>query len=445
MSSEVYSSADHAISDTLLAELSAHCGPAWVIEPISGLVVAANAAGEEWLGLRRQGGGARLDAAMPALRRLREIARKSPSAANCREQLVFWASRGAASLSCDVAVMHAAQGEPLILVQAAPEPDHGAVAEDRACEPAPASSGDAATLREIARRIRAGKGGTPPRERLEDPARDPAHAQAVILRDETRTQAAERSNSGPGEAGQTPIEISEPSSALAPDVTAKLAHELKTPLSAIAAAAEIMKDERLGAMGNARYRGYAADIHDSARHALSVVDRILGGSAPDAGRGALEFVQLDANALVESSISALLPLADQAGLELSADLDQGLPRIVADAVSLRQILLNLLANALKFTAAGGAVKVVTRCAADGPITIQVRDTGSGMTGAEIARSLSAPARPGRSRGRAGGLGLGLPLVRSLAEANGARLTIESTPGRGTAATITFAKNRMIPV
>src|SRR3990172_551206 len=198
-------------------------------------------------------------------------------------------------------------------------------------------------------------------------------------------------------------------------------------------------------MGNARYRGYAADIHDSARHALSVVDRILGGWGPEGGRGALDFAQLAPNALVESSISALLPLADQAGLELSSELDEGLPRIVADAVSLRQILLNLLANALKFTAAGGAVKVVTRCAADGPVTIEVRDTGSGTTRAEIARSLNALARPNRGRGRAGGLGLGLPLVRSLAEANGARLTIESTPGRGTAATITFAKNRTIPV
>jgi signal transduction histidine kinase len=137
--------------------------------------------------------------------------------------------------------------------------------------------------------------------------------------------------------------------------------------------------------------------------------------------------------------------AERAGVKLSLVLGSRLPHIVADALSLRQILLNLLTNALKFTRPGGSVKVVTCCAPGGPITIEVRDTGSGRTTTEIARSLDASNPPTPGRREKGGLGLGLPLVRSLAEANGARLSIESTPGKGTSATITFARNRAIPV
>ncbi len=94
----------------------------------------------------------------------------------------------------------------------------------------------------------------------------------------------------------------------------KLAHELKTPLSAIVVAAEIMKDQRFGAIANERYRSYTADIHDNARHALAVIDRILVDGRPEPAAGRPHATDLDLNALAESAVSAVRPLAEEAGL-----------------------------------------------------------------------------------------------------------------------------------
>jgi len=227
---------------------------------------------------------------------------------------------------------------------------------------------------------------------------------------------------------------------------AKLAHELKTPLSAIVAAAEIMRDERLGAIGHDRYREYAADIHDSARHALAVINRMLQGQV-SFERAELEFAEIDLNAQAERAVSALRPLADEAGLTLQLSLGDRLPLVIADAVSVRQMLLNLLTNALKFTGAGGRIAVATRYEVDGPVALFVADDGPGMSRAEIDRALSAGdgAIPQTTPIPAAGLGIGLPLVRVLAAANGATLAIESEAGRGTRVTITFARDRVVPV
>ena len=214
-----------------------------------------------------------------------------------------------------------------------------------------------------------------------------------------------------------------------------------------------MRDERLGAIGNERYRGYASDIHDSARHALAVINSMLGRSAAGAATGtgrreAAEpqlFAQLDLNAIVEGTVSGMRPLADNAAVAVSARLRPRLPNVIADPVSVRQILLNLLTNAVKFTAGGGAVTVTTRYALDGPVEIVVADTGAGMSAADIARSLSTDAPPQRAPREGGGLGIGLPLVRLLAEANGATIAIDSAPGAGTAVVVAFAKNRVVPV
>ena len=210
-----------------------------------------------------------------------------------------------------------------------------------------------------------------------------------------------------------------------------LAHELRTPLSAVIAYAEILKNEHFGPLANPRYQSYARDIYDSARHALGVVDSMLRGDRARSALPALAFADLDPVGVVESCLTVARPLAERAGLELGVELAPRLPRIVADELSLRQMLLNLLANAIKFARAGDRVTVAVAYDADGPLTISVADTGPGMTDAPKAE----PA----------GLGLGLPLTRALAAANGALLTIESAPGRGTRVTISFAKDRVVPV
>ena len=134
---------------------------------------------------------------------------------------------------------------------------------------------------------------------------------------------------------------------LSPDLVARLAHELKTPLSAIAAASEIMRDERFGPIGDARYRGYASDIHNSARHALELVSRMLARRTPGADEPELAFVEIDLAKLIADVVSALRPLAEPAHQSLAATLPPRLPHVIADATSLRQILINLLTNATR--------------------------------------------------------------------------------------------------
>lgn len=224
----------------------------------------------------------------------------------------------------------------------------------------------------------------------------------------------------------------------------KMAHELKTPISAIVAASEIMRDERLGPIGDERYRCYAADIHDSARLLLDIIDRVLTQRARDSAHQALEFAQVEPFALLHTTVSSILPLAERAGVRLKVvEPAARLPKVLADAVTLKQILINLMTNSLKFTPERGEIVVRASRLADGAMMFEVRDSGRGMDEEEIAKALEGLLPEGRER-EGGGLGVGLPLVRALAEANGARLEIESAPGSGTSARIVFPEDRLLP-
>lgn len=232
---------------------------------------------------------------------------------------------------------------------------------------------------------------------------------------------------------------------VAPDL-AKLAHELRTPLSAIAALAEIVRDERLGALGSPRYQSYAAGIHDSAMHALSVISGYLDCGQSARGTGLpMDFVELDLAGLVAASVSALTPLADRAGLKIAAEIPSGLPLVIADRRSVQQIVNNLVANALKFTPPGGVIKVRLDYALSGPIVLEVIDTGDGMTSAELTRARAGASAPEPLRRRSGSTGYGLPLVRALAVALGAAFKIESELRQGTRVSILFPHDRLVPV
>jgi signal transduction histidine kinase len=394
-----------------------------VIDPAKGRVLAANAAGAARLGLHPDAASGTLDAAMPGLIRLRALLHE-PLNGGRREPLIFWTAYGAESLLCNVSALAEQVSPPLVLVSivgaeeepappAALRPPNGVVppADDAAPQGIVPSVDDAATMKKIARAIRTGF--VRPKEEREEARRE-----------------------GPAD---------EKSAATAQDRAAhvsKLAHELRTPLSAIVVAAEIMKDQRFGELANERYRNYTADIHDNARHALDVINRLLGDSVPDAAPSRLVAVELDLNALAESAVSAMRPLAEEAGLELMQELHSRLPRVVADAMSVKQILFNLLANAIKFTKAGGEVRVVTGLGFDRSLFVAVQDTGPGMSAEEIARALDADAPPRLERKEAGGLGIGLPLAQNLAKANGARLEIDSTLGEGTVVALIFPKDRV---
>ncbi|MET0193964.1 MAG: HAMP domain-containing sensor histidine kinase, partial [Hyphomicrobiaceae bacterium] len=214
------------------------------------------------------------------------------------------------------------------------------------------------------------------------------------------------------------------------ELRSKLAHELRTPLGAVIAYAEILKDEHFGPMASDRYKNYARNIYESARHAMGVVDGMLKADCEAAGAPQLTFADIEPARIVESCLLVAQPLAEKAGLTLSAEVPASLPRIVADAVSLRQMLLNLLANAIKFARCGDRVKVTVAYDLDGPLRISVVDTGPGMQEADHAADQMIRLPP-RLRPANAGFGLGLPLTRTLAEANGAVLAIDSALGRGT--------------
>jgi signal transduction histidine kinase len=249
-----------------------------------------------------------------------------------------------------------------------------------------------------------------------------------------------RGNGAAPSAGRPAVDA--PTSALA-----RLGHEVRTPLSAAIAYAEVLKEEHFGPLGNARYREYARTIYDSARHALGVIDGMLAGDRGGMGLPDLAFRDLDPAGVIDNCLAVARPLAERAGLDLVTDLAAGTPRIIADEVSLKQMLLNLITNAIKFARPGDRVTLGAVHGPDGSLRIEVADTGPGMEPGMEAGGLPWPegaATPAPPRAD-GGLGIGLPLTRALAEANGATLIVDSAPGHGTRVTIAFGKDRVVPV
>jgi two-component system, cell cycle sensor histidine kinase PleC len=227
---------------------------------------------------------------------------------------------------------------------------------------------------------------------------------------------------------------------------AKLAHELTTPLSAIVAAAEIMRDERFGSVGDPRYRGYAADIFESAHHALGVINAMLGTQPADgADRAGLDYAEIELNGLTGRVASSVRALLEAAGLDIAHTSEAGLPHVIADPVTVKQMLLNLVTNAMRATPAGGIVTIATRYELAGPVHVTVSDTGTGMTEAEIARALDPAREADFEATPSGGFGVGFPLILSLAKLNGATVSIDSPPDRGTTVQISFAADRVVPV
>ncbi len=225
---------------------------------------------------------------------------------------------------------------------------------------------------------------------------------------------------------------------------AKLAHELRTPLSAIAVLAEIMRDERLGPLGTGRYRDYAADILACAKQADSVLVSFVE-PATERTSDALSFTEIDPAVVIAATVSALTPLCSRSGVALRPLVPTGLPRIIADSRCVRQMLDNLIANALKFTPPGGEISVAVSYVAGEPVRIEIADTGDGMSPAELQRARAIEEVPEPLRRRSGGTGFGLPMVRALATASGATLEIDSVAGKGARVTIAFAYDRVVPI
>jgi signal transduction histidine kinase len=224
------------------------------------------------------------------------------------------------------------------------------------------------------------------------------------------------------------------------DFLAKVSHEIRTPLNAITGFAEVIMAERFGPIGNERYRDYLKDIHVAGTHLVSLLNDLLDLSKIETGQLDLTFAPVGLNELTQQCVGIMQPQASRARIIIRTSLTPGLPQVMADERSLRQIVLNLLANSIKFTGPGGQVIVSTACADSGETVLRVRDTGVGMSAKDVEVALE-PFRQTATSGSwgSGGTGLGLPLTRALAEANGAHFNIKSAPNAGTLVEIAFPR------
>lgn len=227
-------------------------------------------------------------------------------------------------------------------------------------------------------------------------------------------------------------------------ILANMSHELRTPLNAIIGFSDIMLHAIFGALGNDRYTDYAKDIHSSGLHLLDLINDILDVSAIEAGKVELQNENTDINQIVESALRLIKARADIGKVAIRTELEDDTPLLFGDGRRLKQIILNLVSNAVKFTPKNGTVTVRTRKDETSAIIVVVEDTGVGMTQAEIRKSMEpfGQADSGLNR-KHEGTGLGLPLTLGLIELHDGEMNIESQKGKGTNIVVTFPAERSI--
>ena len=232
-------------------------------------------------------------------------------------------------------------------------------------------------------------------------------------------------------------QVGKPSAATS-DFVARISHEVRTPLNAIIGFAELTMEERFGPLGSDCYREYLNDIHASGTGLISLIDDLLNLARIEAGQLELAVSSLSINQIVQECVTKVQPQANQQRIVIRTSLAPKLPQVVADARSVRQIILNLLSNSFKFLDIGGQVIVSTALTDRGEVMLRVRDSGLGMSEKEIAAAIEPFSQLATStRFGSGGANLALPLTRALAEVNRATFRIDSKPNTGTLVEISF--------
>jgi len=264
-----------------------------------------------------------------------------------------------------------------------------------------------------------------------------AQGYCAVLRDITPWKRAEE------ELTQARAEA-ERASSQKTEFLARISHEIRTPLNAIIGFSELMMDEKFGPIMNDRYRDYLRDINRSGNHVLDLVNDLLDISKIEAGEQELAYEAVSLNETLAETVAMMQPQANRNRVIIRSSYASRLPDVVADVRSIRQIALNLLSNAVRYTQAGGQVIVSTAYEPTGDVVLRVRDTGIGMTQGEIEQALK-PFRQinALKRPRGDGTGLGLPLTKAMVEANRARFSISSAPGDGTLVEIVFPSQRVL--
>jgi signal transduction histidine kinase len=227
---------------------------------------------------------------------------------------------------------------------------------------------------------------------------------------------------------------------------AVMSHELRTPLNAILGFSEVFKQQLMGPLGSPKYGEYANDIHNSGTHLLAIINDILDLAKAESGK--LELVEdaFDINETIDATVRMCRPKADDARVELLfAPLAAGY-QVLADERLLRQVILNLTSNALKFTQPGGRVEVAVTATRNTGLTLLVKDTGIGIPAKDLDRVL----RPfeqveGALARHHGGTGLGLPYSKKIVEIHGGTLTLASEVDIGTTVRIDLPASRVLPI
>src|SRR6516162_9712284 len=228
------------------------------------------------------------------------------------------------------------------------------------------------------------------------------------------------------------------------EFVARISHDIRNPLTAITGFAEALMSERFGPIGNERYREYIKDLHAAAAHLSSMVDDLFELSKLKSGRIDLTFANVNLNELIQQCVGLMQPKANRARIIIRSALTSGLPPVKADERALRQIMLNLLSNSIKFTGPSGQIIVSTVFSDAREAILRVRDTGAGMNEKQIAAALEPFAGIGAWANSASGeTEFGLPLTKALAEANHAQFRIKSAPEAGTLVEIAFPPNRTV--
>ncbi len=258
----------------------------------------------------------------------------------------------------------------------------------------------------------------------------------IVMRDVTATERKFIELEERAESYEQEKNIAETVSQQKSNFLANMSHELRTPLNAINGFSDIINREVFGPVGDPRYKEFASNILFSGQHLLSLINDILDLSKIEAGKMELNIESIEINKLIAQALQIVNVRAEDAKLKLIYDAVE-LPQIKADSRAIKQILLNLLTNAIKFTPEGGVVKLIAE-AHPSQLVLRVADSGIGISQDDIKRLAQPFQQVGDSSAqKSEGTGLGLSLSKSLVELHGGRFTVESMLGKGTRVSFTL--------
>jgi PAS domain S-box-containing protein len=261
-------------------------------------------------------------------------------------------------------------------------------------------------------------------------------AQLVAVRDITERKEIEAALQDAKTAAET-------SNRTKSEFLANMSHELRTPLNAVIGFSEIFMHEMMGPLGNEKYQDYASDIHSSGKHLLNLINDILDISKIESGEARMFEEEIDVGEIVNSTLRLLAERAATNHITIVAEIGTGLPLLCADERKLKQILINLVSNAVKFSNSGGEIVIRVWSAMESGFVIQVEDSGIGIALQDIPKALAPFQQIESDLNRSyEGTGLGLPLTKSLVELHGGSLNLESQLGVGTTVTVRFPASRI---